>query len=132
MANPKAKFQPWKVIVNGAAKFISVLSTDTVDLSVPVGAAGPFDFYNNSVAYYPGQVVIVDSTTVYGGVTLTPGIYGCRLATDKSAVGNQVPQWPMPSQRSQVYWVLIAFSPKVVNICQSGTKRIGINATDGF
>ena len=88
--------------------------------------------YNNALAYSAGQIVRVNSTAVVGGVTLTPGVYGCIASVTASGGGNLVPQYPEPTSGT-VYWQLIAFGVQTTTECSGGTGgHIYINASGPF
>ena len=107
------------------------------------GGGSSFTFYDPKKAYAPGAVVQILATSVVGGVTLTPGTYGCMVATvpiptplAAPATVNMVPQFPYPttpdSKGVTVYWMLLALAPQPINVCAGGNSQIYINASATF
>lgn len=95
------------------------------------GGGGSFAFWTLGNAYAVGATVQVQTQTVVGGVTVTPGTYGCMVAVDESSSGNKLPQYPYPATGT-VYWMLIALGITPVNVCSAGNKTIYINSSDPF
>lgn len=128
--NPHARFRPWTVLVHGTKKVISVFSTDSPDQIGTV--VGQYDgTYDNTLAYAQGAIVRVESTVVVGGVSITPGVYGCAADVPPNGTNNQVPQFPYPTS-GIVYWKIIAFSPQLLSVCQNGSKSVYVNASSSF
>ena len=126
--NPVAKFQKWIVTVNGVQTPIAVLASGVPDNLN--GAGGYQGTYNNAKSYAQGAIVRVESVQTFGGATTAIGVYGCVLPVPANGTGHQVPQWPEPS--GNAYWHLLNFGPKVVSVCQNGTKTIYVNSSDPF
>ena len=91
--------------------------------------------WNSGQGYAPGAIVrVLTASFVIAGVTYTtaPGIYGCVKQTQANGVvadSKQIPQFPEPLNAC---WQLIAFAPRPVNVCDSGSKVIYIQSSESF
>lgn len=110
MANPHARFQPWKVYVKGVLKTISVLASDVPDSLN--GLSGKFgDVFDMGKSYAKGVIVLV-TAPISGSQT---GVYGCV-----QNVSGVAPQFP----NEVAQWHFLCYLPNQINTCGQGSVFI--------
>ena len=111
--------------------------------------AGNYNPYN--LSYTPGVIVrvlndsyYVDTSSVLAvgngwsaaqvqqfTLITTPGVYGCVVAPTQATLSLSAPRYPEPTT-GIVYWQLIAFAPRPVNVCEGGNKVIYVQTSESF
>lgn len=83
------------------------------------GGGFSWSIYDNTQAYYAGNVIRVATAATFSGTTSVVGTYVCVVNVPANGTGNNVPTFPEPTSGT-IHWRCLGLGFNAISTCASG------------